>query len=865
LRGRRAASRLAPILLAASGCAPLPDIPAQECGNGVVEAREDCDSLAPGAMPPCRPSGTVGQCHFDCRRGSDGKRPACPASWGCDGDGICRAPTGEFEQRADYQVGGAVSVLAGDFDGDGRADILSRGPPGILGQTKVRFHYFDGSGALSDTRLFPKLLAAPLVTHLAGDAGSDVVFSAAGVGVGVLLGRPDRNLVPESFGSYRIPDAAARLVSVYNEPIQGITSGVLALTTLGGVPGVYVPDGMTGQLRLRARLPGSPEGLVGDPASGDVIIEPQSSPCRELVLAFSGASDFLLVNSCLRAAGRAEVTWRDDFEQRTIALEPAAPIDAAPQLVDVDHDGHLDVLVGAGGRPYVSYGDGQGLAVARPYQLELANPADLGPDGASIAMPLAAGDFSGDGFVDFVFEDHLLISRPPAPGSRLPGYVADQANLNGRWTEAKIADLNGNGKLDVVAALSGSLDIDFFNGTGTEHLNSFRIPTSGRVRHLAIDDYDGDLINDVAFVETPGTDPEAESVSIAFGSLAGPPLAPVAVARLGHIDQLYAFREGQLGSLSAASAETVQGHRNGVLTLFEGSGDRMPFAPYRLTNFSSDGSIEDFPAYGLAAGAFQSPGRRDVLALSTNPQMLWNLWLLSSLDTAGGTSTRLEPGLDPRLQPVSFAPPPDRAAPAPSPEPHLAVASASADLDRDGRDEALWAMPADDERHCGLLVAGTDAGGATLVAHDVVVLDPPCAGAQILPVDVDGDGSIDVALLVGVSGEADRQLLVLWNDGQGHLSSQNVTVVGTGGQSPQGFTALPATAGRPFSFVYVTDQALALVTAVKARELGAPRTLASLPHGSGVTAADVDGDGVLDLVIAAGGDLTVMKAQLQPL
>ena len=46
--------------------------------------------------------------------------------WGCDREGICREPTGEFEPPAEYRVGGASSLLAGDFDGDGRADILSR-------------------------------------------------------------------------------------------------------------------------------------------------------------------------------------------------------------------------------------------------------------------------------------------------------------------------------------------------------------------------------------------------------------------------------------------------------------------------------------------------------------------------------------------------------------------------------------------------------------------------------------------------------------------------------------------------------------------------------------------------------------------
>ena len=50
-------------------------------------------------------------------------------------------------------------------------------------------------------------------------------------------------------------------------------------------------------------------------------------------------------------------------------------------------DQHLDVLIGAGGRAYVSYGDGQSLAPAVPYVPAVANASQ---PLLSVPMPLAA-------------------------------------------------------------------------------------------------------------------------------------------------------------------------------------------------------------------------------------------------------------------------------------------------------------------------------------------------------------------------------------------------------------------------------------------------------------------------------------------
>jgi len=816
------------------------------CGNGVVEAHEDCDTFSPNGASVCRPKGTDGECHLDCRPRSDGTRPSCPANWGCDFQGICRAPTGQFEASAEYRVGGAWSLASGDFDGDGRADVVSREPVDAIGRAKLRFHYFDDKGALADTRLFPKLVSSPAIADLSSEGRSDIVFSD--FRVGVLLGQADRSLVPETFPSYHLPSASVRLVAVYDSLVESDTP-VMVFATLNGVAGFHVPD-HNGALQLKGELPGPIDTLMGDPINGNLFEDPATSPCLELVFAVRGADRFSVADTCQRSATTQEVQWRDPAEQLMVLLDPPAPIDAPPFIADMNVDGHLDVVLGAGGRPYVSYGDGRALSVAIPYRLELANPDEVKPD---IPMPLAAGDFTGDGRVDFVFRDRLLVSIP-APGSPLPRYVPVQPNAAAPWTDAKIADLNGNGKVDVVAASSARLDIDFFNGTGTQFLTRFSIPTERPVQHLAVGDFDGDLIDDLAFVETAVSASERDAVMIAFGAYAGPPLPPTAVARVKRTEGLSVSEQDHIATLMVSSAETVGGKTGGVFTLLDGSGDRLPYAPLNLVSFTSDGLVASSAALALTIGGFTADRQGDVMALATRDAIAWELWLLPEIETSDHEPARFRWDLDPRLVPARLA----------EISVVVNIGSASADVDGDGRDEALWAMPADSERHCGLAIVGIEADGSAIVPRGTLVLDEPCLGPQLLPVDADGDGAVDIALLTGAQGELGRKLMLLWNDGKGQFSSASVSVLSGIDESPQGVAVLAGTSERPLGFAYVTDVAAMLVNAsATPRRFDPPRELASVARGSGIVAADVNGDGVTDLVLAASGNLVVLQAQLK--
>src|SRR5204862_349463 len=159
----------------------------------------------------------------------------------------------------------------------------------------------------------------------------------------------------------------------------------------------------------------------------------------------------------------------------------------------------------------------------------------------------------GDGAVDLVTSSDLVLSKPSTAVLGQSDYVV--IGGEGPWTVAAIADLNANGRPDVIAASDQRPGLNFFNGTLSTDMPFFALPTSRPVQRLVTGDFDGDLVEDVAFTQTLASDPAESVVMIAFGVPFGPPLPPVAVARLSNVEQLEVYREANLSHLLLSSVE----------------------------------------------------------------------------------------------------------------------------------------------------------------------------------------------------------------------------------------------------------------------------------------------------------------------
>lgn len=860
-----------------SACADLPDVQLKECGNAIVDEGEDCDTFDPQGVNKgqvCRAPGKAGECHIDCTPPRDGGVAPCPEGWGCDIDSLCRAPDVTFTQLPRSAVGGIDALARGDFDGDGRDDLLSRKPHDLVGRASLGFHYFDARGILVDSRPMPISSTWPAIGPIAGDGRDDVAFSDARLGV--LLGRQDRTWVPETFTPYVLADVSARAVGVADSQVTvrtsmgvlGKSAPIVTLTTLAGGKGLYIPipDDKEGQLTLRTPLPGTAEQLAGELVAANVLDDP-SSPCREVLLGFRAATAFDVVDLCGVDAETGLPSWRRDERHLSVSLEPPAPIDSAPLAVDVNGDGHLDVLISAGGVPYVALGDGSSLRTAIPYEPPAALRSELG---TPFVLPLAVGDFTGDGVLDFVMRNRLLVSWFQ-PGSALPHYASGYENLSNPWTVAHIADLNGNGHVDVVVAAQGSLNATFFNGTGTQNLIPGQLPSGKPISHLTVGDFDGDLLRDVAFVEATHDDSEPDSLMVAYGAHSQVPSTPVAVARVHDIEQLGRFGDHGVDTTSLVTSRTVDGHLQSSLYFLSGSAVRIPLAPLELITFSPQGSLLGVNALSIALGDFTEPDHRDIVALvcEGNDAGPTSFWLVSSIDHESPTPEFLPGKLSPGLLPSEAA----RVGKGYLSSKMYAT-SASADFDGDKRDDLAWAMPYEDSTptaplaSCGVEIFSVLGGPAReLRSRGLVTLPVRCVDPQLAAIDADVDGHLDLVLLTGSEGGEDRKLFILWNDRAGGFSSTAVAQLDAAGVAPQAFTGLKGTAatvarpGRPFGIAFVTKNAL-MFAPVKDRAFAAPEPLANLTNGTSVVAGDFNGDRATDLAVADNGDLIVFNAKL---
>jgi hypothetical protein len=346
---------------------------------------------------------------------------------------------------------------------------------------------------------------------------------------------------------------------------------------------------------------------------------------------------------------------------------------------------------------------------------------------------------------------------------------------------------------------------------------------------------------------------------IAFGAEAGPPVAPAQVAQLDSIEQLTPFQEGQISHIALSSSEGSGADTSGVVTLLVSNGDRIPMALYELTTFATDASTNASSAVRLSSGGFLGPSHGDVLALAFERDLMGTLqldrglqfWLLPALLTSDGTPVHLSADLDPALQPL-----------VPHGNGELSLACGAADFAHTGSDQFLLALPKGDDQHCALFEF--DVTDTALVARNQSELADSCTAVRVAPFDADGDGLTDLLLLAGPGDPSSGSLSILWNDGSGAFDGSRRTLLSN--DAPSAFALLPATPARPFSIAYTNASGVYLVTATAdPREFELPQLLVDRTGCTGIVAADLNGDGAVDLAYSADGNLTVLRSSLEAL
>jgi FG-GAP repeat len=897
--------------LAGSSCADLQTVSQGQCGNGFLEAGEECD--IPAGAPNknvCHPVGTPNQCRTYCSAPAD-----CAVidksilGWGCGVDHVCRAPTGDFQFKNGSIAAAASSLKVSDFDGDGRADVLSASGNGL------EVDYFGDGAVPTKSILVPGGSASPGVGHLVPGKPADFAFQA-GQGIGVMLGGADRTFEPVLNAQVSVDSSYAliRMLPMRVVPPMAVPNGVPVLGTHNKIAGLllYSP---TGAQQIMYVLPAGPDQLASHPFGA--IADSVPTGCDQFVLAYRSDPAVHVYDACENGVAVAGKNALMDARS-SVALPAKREVLGETFLLDLDGDKHLDLLIGArcaGPAEHcveleVAYGDGAGhfypippssmpppapntkdqaapiLNIAVPKLLK-DDPTDKLKAGWRAYLPLAVGSFNNDGVIDYVDAYGIHISDPTV----MTGDVGEPAgyrmlpHTGAPWTGARVADFNRNGFLDVAAASATSAGIDFFNGTGTGLFNPYRIATLGGASDLSLGDFDGDLVTDLAFsVHDPQL---GDAVSVAFGQPDGYPTDAVPVAEPGTVLELSSWRAAVQGNPSSTTdlfvvAQDADDATRTNVSLVLGDSSRQLEAPLLFFEKNLDAPL------GAAIGRFGAGKEGDGSGLGVATLTVaapeagedagaCGLWYSTAKpDSAGGT----------KLSPPAHAALTDNGSPVQCAQVGYALAfnpTASTDQPDELVFSAVYGVE-DANKHVpdftGILTVATlDAKGAT-IAKDPLVRKAHAMISDVQSGDIDGDGLPELLALVrtlqpagiasvaSTSVPASTELLVFWND-KGTLSAPE-TVPMPGGAQPISMTLINSKGGKDRQLVALTVPGFkhvgefvstAYVFSAKARSFAGvtPGTLDQISSGRAVAAGDVDGDGVEDLVLGAFGSIKVYQ------
>jgi len=919
--------RLRPLFLALAvlllDCAALDKLPETTCGNGVVDAAEDCDTF-PSSTDPTKPrcgAPTEGDfaCHLHCGVADSGAN-VCPAGWGCDTSGMCREPSGQFSSALGFVSGGAVRLTVGDFDGDGRKDLVASGPRNPHSASSVRVHYFDDLGALAQVASLPTAVVSPAVfdhDHNGRDAIAFGVPAAsspktAASSLGVVSGLADRTFLPVVFPAATLPDTNAVPVFVFDHaadvklPNGSESAIILFAQDKNGEAIVSLDAELGGTAKLTRALPATPDSIRGRPLTARLFDLDATSACGEIIVAMQVApiGKLLVLSPCTPAPkATAGTRWSLAPEAlKPFDLPALADTSRGVLVADVDGDGHLDVLVDTNDTdgPQVLYGNGLTLEAPRKWA-----PAGLT---SALKMPLAAGDLNLDGKVDYVFPTYVALQQSAAaagadggadggadagPALNRDGTLSEIAELQQTtaWADAVIGRFNGDPFADFAAIHSGAPDIDLFAG-GSAGFTPSTVTTDGVVQAIARGDFDGDHVDDLGF--TQNASGGTSTLSIAYGHPTGSLEPP---SRIGSVDRArglavlpHGSAPADLGLYAVTATSAAHPIASTSLTLLLGSGDREPLALlFYIDQLSCSRMTQpcmmprqplsplvsrQWSPLSVLAGPIAVDGVSAVVTYAVgtstpakgNPDT-FGVWVANGdPGVPGGIAAPMEQQvLDGQYDAYDDM---NRTA-------KLATAIQDVDNLGDHLSEILAISNKTNGRDAALLVVRpgrTPAGDEKILTGLQVT-----SSAQLEAIDLDGDGFRDAIGLFGAPPNA--QVVAFLNDGKGAFKVPGITLtipppaagavndgtpVAFAGIAVRGSSAVTGAAVQNNALAVLTASSVVLATLRPDKQGFDVQSLSSLlnkplNNATGIAAGDFNGDGVEDIAIADGGIRLILQ------
>ncbi|MBZ0231732.1 MAG: VCBS repeat-containing protein, partial [Deltaproteobacteria bacterium] len=719
-------------VIALAACSELGDVDRDRCGNGVVEpARgEDCDrGIADD--PSCGAPGAAAECRLLCGPLVTGE-PSCPAGAVCGADGVCHAPDHSFAVTADTRWT-ARSLLVGDTTGDGFPELVGVSDQEIVALLGAPDGTYAASLAVPNLPVFDE----PRMSDITGDGAQDLTIPV-GFGLYSLAGDASRVLEPLFQNSFPVPGegrvVAASIDHFLFDPSGQIPGPIPNAETLAALrvpmgPGCPQPQGCEVVLLGDAGAP-MPAGTSLAQIADDTIPWAWSPGAdnQRFVAALAFPDD------PMTGADEGGVyLYRGNLTTSPPTLTPVglSPVQGAVRgrawFADVDGDGMVDLLastsVFGNASVSVSYGRADGAFEAPAILVGGGGPTRLGTDA------LHWGDLNGDRQADFVSASGYV--QINACATRAANCFARALTTERAWVDARILDVDGDGKNDIVAHGAGAIVVDVLRNTGLPAVwNEAPLTVPGAIRALRAGDFDGNGSGDVAIVTTTPGVAASDGLYVAYGRR-GDGLAPVTY--MGYVGTHVAIQPttslipNRFDTITDLLVLAERGGARGAALVLGSTSQRMigPLIP-----LGNDANVELAIVEGVVSLPIDGDGTDDVICLVSQ---LFDDGASGAVarvftSSADGALTEVTPAAGVTLETTDFFLRGARwvTVPARGGDPAFIVG-----VDLAGRAAAIPITCGGGTCTAGTMQPLTDAAGA----GDPVDLDA---------VDLDGDGDLDV-------------------------------------------------------------------------------------------------------------------------